>query len=47
MDTIKENGPVISVHGHKLNNLKFADDIDLLGEELKENPKRLNEAREA
>jgi len=40
----------ISVHGHKINNLKFADDIDLLEEdrdELQENMKQLNEAGEA
>jgi len=29
MDTIKENGTGISIHDHKINNLKFADDIDL------------------
>jgi len=43
MDTIKENGTKISVHGHKINNLKFADDIDLLEEdwdELQENLRR-------
>jgi len=50
MDTIKENGTGISVHDHKINNLRFANDIDLLEEdrdELQENLKRLNEAREA
>jgi len=50
MDTIKENGTGIAVHGHKINNLKFADDIDLLEEdwdELQENLKQLNEAGEA
>jgi len=47
MDTIKDNRTGISVHGHKINNLKLADDIDLLEEErnaLQENLKRLNEA---
>jgi len=47
---IKENGTGISVHGHKINNLKFANDIDLLEEdrdELQENLKQLNEAGEA
>jgi len=42
MDTIKENGTGISVPGHKINNLKFVDDIDLLEEdrdELQENLK--------
>jgi len=50
METIKENRTGISVHCHKINNLKFADDIDLLEEdreELQENLKRLNEAEEA
>jgi len=50
MNTIKENGTGISIHGHKINNLKFADDIDLLEEdryELQENLERLNEAEEA
>jgi len=45
MDSRKENGT-----GHKINNLKFADDIDLLEEdrnELQENLKRLAEAGEA
>jgi len=30
MDTIKEIGTGISVHGHKINNQKFADDIHFL-----------------
>ena len=50
MDTIKENETGISSHGHMINNLKFADDIDLLEEdrdELQENLKQLNEAEEA
>jgi len=50
MNTIKENRTRISVQGHKINNLKFADDIDLLEEdtdELQENLKQLNEAGEA
>jgi len=50
MDTIKENGTGISVHGHMINNLKFAGDIDLLEEdrdELQENLKRFNEAEKA
>jgi len=50
MDTIKENGTGSSVHGHKINNLQFADKIDLLEEhrdELQENLKRPNEAGEA
>jgi len=43
MDTIKENGTGISVHGHKINNLKFADDNELLEkdrDELQENLKK-------
>jgi hypothetical protein len=51
IDTIKETGTGISVHGHMINNLKFAaDDIDLLEEdrdELQENLKQLNEAGKA
>jgi len=50
MDTTKENENGISVHGFKINNLKFADEIDLLEEDrdaLQENLKRLNEAGEA
>jgi len=50
MDIIKENGTGISVLGHKISNLKFAVDIDLLeedGDKLQENLKRLNEAGEA
>jgi len=50
MDTIKENGTGITVHGNKITNPKFADDSDLLEEnrdELKENLKWLNEAGEA
>jgi len=51
MDTIKENGTAgILLHGYNINNLKFADNIDLLEEgrgELQENLKRLNESGEA
>jgi len=50
MDTIKENGTGISVHGHKINNLKFADDIGLLEEdkdELQENLKQISIKQEA
>ena len=49
MDPIKEEGTGVLVHGHKINNLKFADDINLLEEdkdELLENLKRINEAGE-
>ena len=50
MDSIQEKGTGVSVHGHKINNLTFADDIDLLEEdrdELQENLSRINEAGEA
>jgi len=50
MDSIRENGTGVSVQGYKINNLKFADDIDLLEEdrdELQENLERINEAGEA
>ncbi len=50
MDSVRDNGTGISVHGYKINNLKFADDIDLLEEdrvELKGNLDRINEAGEA
>ncbi len=30
MDLVRDNGTGISVHGYKINNLKFADYIDLL-----------------
>ena len=32
MDSVRNNGTGVSVQGHKINNLKFADDIDLLEE---------------
>lgn len=50
MDSIRNNGTGVSVHGQKINNLKFADDIDLLEEdrdELQGNLERINEAGEA
>ena len=50
MDSVRDNGTGVSVHGHKINNLKFADDIDLLEEdrdELQGNLERINEAGEA
>jgi hypothetical protein len=50
MDSIRDNGTGISVHGHKINNLKFADDIDLLEEnrdELQGNLEKINEAGKA
>jgi hypothetical protein len=50
MDAVKNNGTGVSVHGYRINNLKFADDIDLLEEdrdELQENLTRINEAGEA
>ena len=33
--------------GHQINNLKFADDIDLLEEDWQENLKQISEAGEA
>jgi len=36
MDTTKDKETGVSVHGHKVNNLKFADDIDLLEEDRDE-----------
>jgi hypothetical protein len=50
MDSVRNNGTGVSVHGHKINNLKFADDIDLLEEdrdELQGNLEKINEAGEA
>ena len=36
MDPVRDNGTGVSVHVHKINNLKFADDIDLLEEDRDE-----------
>ena len=36
MDKIKERESGISVHGTKINNLRFADDVDLLEESITE-----------
>ncbi len=50
MDLVRDNGTGISVHGYKINNLKFADHIDLLEEdrvELQGKLDRINEAGEA
>jgi hypothetical protein len=41
MDRIKEKATGISIHGHKLSNLKFADDIDLIEESRDELQKNL------
>jgi len=32
MDGLRDNGTGISIHGYRLNNLRFADDIDLIEE---------------
>jgi len=32
MDELRDNGTGISIHGYQLNNLRFADDIDLVEE---------------
>jgi len=32
MDGLRDNGTGISTHGYQLNNLRFADDIDLIEE---------------
>jgi Reverse transcriptase (RNA-dependent DNA polymerase) len=50
MDPIRNNGTEVSVNGYMANNLKFADDIDLLEEDrdkLQGNLERINEAGEA
>ncbi len=49
MDSVRDNGTGISVHGYKINNLKFADDIVLLEDrvELQGNLDWINEAGEA
>ena len=50
MDPIRDNGTGVSVQGHLVNNLKFADDVDLLKEDrdkLQGNLERINEAGEA
>ena len=49
MGPIKLKGTGVSVYGHKLNTLKFPDDIDLLKENndgLQVSLKRINEAGE-
>ena len=50
MDGVKENTTGISIHGHRLSNLKFADDIDLIEgsrDELQKNFQILNTAGKA
>src|SRR6218665_2219189 len=45
MENIQENGTGVSVQGERINNLRFADDIDLLQyshEKLQENVHELN-----
>lgn len=47
MDTIQDNGTGVSDQGIKINNLRFADDIDLIEqsfEKLQENVGLLNDA---
>jgi len=47
MDIVKDNNTGVSVQGILLNNLKFADDIDLLeecGDILQDNLRRADEA---
>ncbi len=50
MDSVRDNGTGISVHGYKINNLKFSDDIVLVEEdrvELQGDMNQINEAGEA
>ena len=50
MDSVRDNNTGVSVHGSLINNLKFADDIDLLEEDrdkLQQNLVKINEAGEA
>jgi hypothetical protein len=50
MDSIKNSDSGISIHGYKLNNLKFADDIDLIEnsrDSLEANLQTLNNAGKA
>ena len=50
MDAVRDNGTGVSVQGHRINNLKFADDIDLLeedGDDLQRNLDQISEAAEA
>jgi hypothetical protein len=49
MDSIRDNGTGVSVHGYKVNNLTFADGTDLLEDrkKLQGNMERINEAGEA
>ena len=50
MDSVRNNDTGVSVCGHMINNVKCADDIDLLEEDrekLQENLEWISEAREA
>jgi len=50
MDGLRDNGTGISIHGYRLNNLRFADDIDLIEERrelLQANINTLHTAGEA
>jgi Reverse transcriptase (RNA-dependent DNA polymerase) len=50
MGSVRNNGTGVLVHRHKINNLKFADDIDLQEEdrdELQGNLEKVNEPGEA
>jgi len=47
MDGLRDNGRSISIHGNQLNNLRFADDINLIeeqGDMLQANINTLNAA---
>ena len=50
MDAVRDNGTGVTVQGYRINNLKFADDIDLLEEDdddMQWNLDQINEAAEA
>ena len=47
MGTIQDNGTGISVQGERINNLRFADDIDLLENDCEKLQRNVNELNTA
>src|SRR6218665_949420 len=47
MDVIGDRDTEVQIQGHNLNNLKFADDIDMIEENRKKLQENMNEVRKA
>ena len=47
MDVIRDRDTEVRIQGHNINNLEFADDIDMIEEESNKLQENMNEVRKA